>query len=467
MKLSSAAYLEGYYYKPRLDWELLERHHEGVIATTGCLGGVVLQALLEGDVEKATARAARLQDIFGRDNLFVELQDHGLAEAAPHQPAADRDRPPHRRAAARHQRQPLHPPRRRRRPRRAALRADRLVDGRPQALQVRGRRALPQVGGRDAPAVRRAAGGVRQHAVDRRAGQRRDRVRQARAAVVPAARRLRHRRRVPAPAHPAGRRAALRRDRCPRTVERLDYELGVIADMGFSAYFLVVWDLIRYAREKGIRVGPGAGARRAAAWPTACGIVDLDPIRYDLLFERFLNPGRKQMPDIDMDFDERYRGEMIRYAAETLRLGPRGPDRHVLHDQGPGRGARRRPGARLPLRGRRPHRQGHAAADHGPRHAAARVPRARAGPRRRLQDGRRAARDVRGRPRRQEGHRRGQGPRGPAPPGRHPRRGRGHHPPAAHRVPPDPAQARARQAARSTRPSSRSTRCTASRTSAC
>src|SRR5207302_8775771 len=78
MKLSSAAYLEGYFYKPRLDWELLERHHQGVMATTGCLGGVVLQALLEGDVEKATARAARLQDIFGRDNLFVELQDHGL-----------------------------------------------------------------------------------------------------------------------------------------------------------------------------------------------------------------------------------------------------------------------------------------------------------------------------------------------------------------------------------------------------
>src|SRR2546423_10871540 len=78
MKLSSAAYLEGYYYKPRLDWELLERHHDGVIATTGCLGGVVLQALLEGDVEKATTLAARLQDIFGRDNLFVELQDHGL-----------------------------------------------------------------------------------------------------------------------------------------------------------------------------------------------------------------------------------------------------------------------------------------------------------------------------------------------------------------------------------------------------
>ncbi|MBI1845079.1 MAG: PHP domain-containing protein, partial [Actinobacteria bacterium] len=78
MKLSSRAYLEGYFYKPRLDWELLGEHHEGIIATTGCLGGVVLQALLRGDVEGATAKAARLQDIFGRDSLFVELQDHGL-----------------------------------------------------------------------------------------------------------------------------------------------------------------------------------------------------------------------------------------------------------------------------------------------------------------------------------------------------------------------------------------------------
>src|SRR6202049_3964086 len=77
LKLSSAAYLEGYYYKPRVDWELLERHHEGVIATTGCLGGVVLQALLRGDVEAATALAARLQDICGRDQTFVELKDHG------------------------------------------------------------------------------------------------------------------------------------------------------------------------------------------------------------------------------------------------------------------------------------------------------------------------------------------------------------------------------------------------------
>src|SRR6202050_1891098 len=87
MKLSSAAFLEGYYYKPRVDWELLERHSTGLIATTGCLGGVVLQALLAGDDEKALKLAGRLQDIFGRDGLFVELQDHGRAAQTRTNPA--------------------------------------------------------------------------------------------------------------------------------------------------------------------------------------------------------------------------------------------------------------------------------------------------------------------------------------------------------------------------------------------
>ena len=145
-----------------------------------------------------------------------------------------------------------------------------------------------------------------------------------------------------------GAQRALRRPRCPaRSRERLDYELGVIADMGFSAYFLVVWDLIRYARDERDPGRARAGGRRPGCCVAYClEIVDLDPIRYDLLFERFLNPGRKQMPDIDMDFDERYRGEMIRYAAERYGVGPRGPDRHLLDHQGPGRGARRGPGAR-------------------------------------------------------------------------------------------------------------------------
>jgi DNA polymerase-3 subunit alpha len=98
--------------------------------------------------------------------------------------------------------------------------------------------------------------------------------------------------------------------------DRLDYELGVIGNMGFAAYFLVVWDLIRFARDSSIRVGPGRGSAAGCCVAYCLRIVDLDPIRYVLLFERFLNPGRKQMPDIDMDFDERYRGDVMRYAAE-------------------------------------------------------------------------------------------------------------------------------------------------------
>jgi DNA polymerase-3 subunit alpha len=102
----------------------------------------------------------------------------------------------------------------------------------------------------------------------------------------------------------------------PEVLERIEFELGVIKTMGFSAYFLIVWDLVRYARSRGIRVGPGRGSAAGSCVAYCLRIVDIDPIRYDLLFERFLNPGRKQMPDIDMDFDSRYRGEMIKYAAD-------------------------------------------------------------------------------------------------------------------------------------------------------
>ena len=98
--------------------------------------------------------------------------------------------------------------------------------------------------------------------------------------------------------------------------QRVQYELDTIAAMGFSSYFLIVWDLIRHAKEAGIRVGPGRGSAAGCAVAYALQITDLDPIRYDLLFERFLNPSRISMPDIDMDFDSRYRDEMIRYAAE-------------------------------------------------------------------------------------------------------------------------------------------------------
>ncbi len=322
MKLSSAAYLEGYYYKPRVDWELLERHHEGLIATTGCLGGVVLQALLADDPVEAERRAARLQDIFGRDNLFVELQDHGLAAQQRTNPqlleiarrlnapllATNDSHYTHREDAVAHDALLC--------VQTGALLSDtnrfkfdgtehylksasemrHLFSEVPEAcdntlliaqradVQIElGKPSLPEF-----PVPDRFTGDTYE---DRALAYLRDLTMEG----------ARQRYGDPVPA---------------AVMERLDFELSVIGDMGFPAYFLVVWDLIRFARENGIRVGPGRGSAAGCCVAYCLRIVDLDPIRYDLLFERFLNPGRKQMPDIDMDFDERYRADVMRYASE-------------------------------------------------------------------------------------------------------------------------------------------------------
>ncbi len=146
--------------------------------------------------------------------------------------------------------------------------------------------------------------------------------------------------------------------------------------MGFSSYFLIVWDLIRHARESGIRVGPGRGSAAGCAVAYCLRITDLDPIQYDLLFERFLNPSRISMPDIDMDFDSRYRDEMIRYAAE--RYGRDHVAQIVTFSTIKARAAVRDAARVLgyPYAVGDQDRQGHAAAGHGPRHAAARLPRA-------------------------------------------------------------------------------------------
>jgi DNA polymerase-3 subunit alpha len=321
LKLSSDAYLEGYFYKPRVDWELLAKYAEGVIATTGCLGGVVLQAMLDGQVQKAHELAGRLQDIFGRDNLFVELQDHGLDSQRRTNPLlldmARRLRAPvlatndsHYTNHADHVAQDAL----------LCVQTGSTIDD-PNRFKFGSDQHYLKTAAemrhlfRDVPEACDNSLWIAERAdVEIKFGE----------AQLPS---------FPVPDGFADEDAYLRhltyegaRQRYARdgsdaplpreVVDRVDYELSVIKDMGFSAYFLVVWDLIRFARERGIRVGPGRGSAAGCCVAYCLRIVDLDPIRYDLLFERFLNPGRKQMPDIDMDFDERYRGEMIRYAAE-------------------------------------------------------------------------------------------------------------------------------------------------------
>ncbi len=322
LKLSSAAYLEGYYYKPRLDWELLERHHEGIIATTGCLGGVVLQALLAGDEKEAERRAARLQEIFGRDSLFVELQDHGIADQQRTNPqlveiarrlgapllATNDSHYTHREDAVAHDALLC--------VQTGAMLADtnrfrfegtehylksaaemrhlfaELPDACDNTLLIAERANVElELGKPSLPEFPVPDGFEGEDYETRALGY------------------LRH-------LTYEGARERYGDALGDQVRSRIDYELGVIGDMGFAAYFLVVWDLIRYARESGIRVGPGRGSAAGCCVAYCLRIVDLDPIRYDLLFERFLNPGRKQMPDIDMDFDERFRGDMIKYAAD-------------------------------------------------------------------------------------------------------------------------------------------------------
>ena len=411
LKLSSEAYLSGYWYKPRCDWELLERYHEGVIATTGCLGGLVNQALLRGDVEQATAHAARLQEIFGRDNLFVELQDHGLEKQRKTNPQLVEIAKANRRAVAGHQRQPLHDPRRPPGPRRPAVRPDGLDDGRPQAVPLRGLGALPEDGGGDAGAFFRAARSVRQHAMGGRASGRHDRAREAEAAGLPAPGRFRQLRRVPAPPQLPGGRGALRGARagqCRRAAglrarrDRVDGLFGLFPG-------LLGPDPPRPRAEDTGRPGPGERRRLLRRLLLADRRPRPDPLR----------PAVRAVPEPGAQADARHRHGLRRalpgrddpLRLGTLGLGPCGPDRHVLDHQGPSRGAGRGPGARLPLRRRGPDRQGDAAAGDGPGHAAVGVLRGGPQARRRLQGGHRAARDVRGRPGRQAGGRRGQGPR--------------------------------------------------------
>ena len=160
-------------------------------------------------------------------------------------------------------------------------------------------------------------------------------------------------------------------------VERIEFELGVIEEMGFSSYFLIVWDFVRYAKENGVAVGPGRGSAAGSIVSYILKITDLDPLAEGLIFERFLNPGRKSMPDIDIDFSVRGRERMIRYVAEKYGRDGR-PDHHLRQD-GAARGdPRRRPRARLRLRHRGPPRQADPGADHGPQPLVRRMPEVRA-----------------------------------------------------------------------------------------
>jgi DNA polymerase-3 subunit alpha len=322
MKLSSRAYTEGYWYKPRVDRELLEEHREGLIILSGCLGSEVNQKLLAGQHAEALATAAWYRDVFG-DSYFIELQDHDI----PEQRATN-----------------------------------------PELIRIAGDLGVPLVVTNDSHYTDRADFDAHDALLcvqtgALRAETERFKFHNDQFYVKPA-----EQMQALFPDHPETWKSTLLiAERCrveldfesmhlptfptppghddksylrekvevgavrrygaedhastyqglrDEVRERIEYELGVIEQMGFSAYFLIVADLIEHARAERIRVGPGRGSAAGCAVSYVTGITDLDPIRHGLLFERFLNPERISMPDIDMDFDERRRGEMIRYTAD-------------------------------------------------------------------------------------------------------------------------------------------------------
>jgi DNA polymerase-3 subunit alpha len=314
-RLSSLASLEGYYYKPRMDRELLSQHGKGIIATTGCPSGEVNRLLQQGQYVAAKQAASDYRDIFGRENFFCELMDHGIDIERRHREDLIR--------LARELGLPF-------------VATNDLHYTYPQDWRAHEVLLCVQTGRTMADPNRfkfdaqdfylKSAEEMRQlwrdfpDACDNTLAiaERVDVQFNEGASLMPT---------FPVPpgeteeswlAKEVARGLELR---FPNGVpdshrQQADYEVGVICQMGFPGYFLVTADLVRYAHSAGIRVGPGRGSAAGSMVAYLLGITELDPIRHGLLFERFLNPERVSMPDIDMDFDERRRGDMIRYATE-------------------------------------------------------------------------------------------------------------------------------------------------------
>ncbi|HEX3909026.1 MAG TPA: DNA polymerase III subunit alpha, partial [Mycobacteriales bacterium] len=313
-RLSSLASLEGQYYKPRIDRELLERYATGIIGTTGCPSGEIQTRLRIGDYDGAKRAAGELQEIFGHESFFCELMDHGLSiERRVH---TDLKRLASELSMPLVATNDLH----------YTFAED--ADAHEVLLCVQSGKTMAdpnrfKLDGHDyylkSPQEMRELWRELPEACDNTLAI------AERCSMGFASRDLMPRVEVP---EGETEETWLRREvhaglefRYPNGVpddrrQRAEYELGVIGAMGFPGYFLVVSDLCRHARESGIRVGPGRGSATGALVAYALQITELDPIEHGLIFERFLNPERVSMPDIDLDFDERRRGDMIRYATE-------------------------------------------------------------------------------------------------------------------------------------------------------
>jgi DNA polymerase III subunit alpha len=314
IKLASAGYLQGYYYKPRVDWSLLEGHSEGLIALSGCLSGRVSKALEESREADAAADLDRLVQIFGTGNTYVEIQNAGLQEQARINPllaklaqgtglplvaTGDVHYLLHEDARAHEALLCIQSGDSLKNPNRWRFDTDQFYFKTP-AEMAQDFAEYPAALATTLQIAERCN-------VEIELGQIR----------------------LPKYPVPEGRDAfdylvelcekglQKRYDRVtPELNDRLKFELKTIREMGFADYFLIVWDFVRFAKQNGIQVGPGRGSAAGSLAAYCLQITDIDPIRYDLLFERFLNPGRKSMPDMDIDFAVAGRDRVINYVAE-------------------------------------------------------------------------------------------------------------------------------------------------------
>ena len=314
IKLASAGYLEGYYYKPRVDWELLEQHANGLVALSGCLSGRVCKALEENRPADARAELDRLAQIFGRDSTYVEIQNAGidvqarinplltgLAEEAglPLVATGDVHYLRHEDAKAHEALLCIQSGDSLKNPNHWRFDTDQFFFKSEAEMAL----DFPGLEG----AMARTLEIAERCNVELELGK-----------IL-----------LPSFPVPEGRDAfeflvelcekglQKRYDQVTSELqERLRFELKTIKEMGFADYFLIVWDFIAFAKRNGISVGPGRGSAAGSLAAYCLEITDVDPIRYGLLFERMLNPGRKSMPDMDIDFAVAGRDRVINYVAE-------------------------------------------------------------------------------------------------------------------------------------------------------
>ena len=315
MKLVSEGFLTGYYYRPRIDYNLIRQHSEGLICLSACLSGDLPKLLLQGRYDDAEAYVREMQDIFGEKNFYVEIMDHGIREEKIVMPRLI--------SLAREMNVPLV----------ATNDCHYLEEKDADAQEV----LLCIQTGKTLDDANRMRMDTRQLYVKSE-----DEMRTLFAACPDAVDRTQEIAdrcnvefefgvtRLPHYPVPEGETALSMltrltheglRERYPGAKEtdepwqRLNYELNVISSMGYVDYFLIVWDFIRYAKSQGIMVGPGRGSGAGSIVAYSLGITMLDPLKYQLLFERFLNPERVTMPDIDVDFCYERRQEVIDYVA--------------------------------------------------------------------------------------------------------------------------------------------------------